>query len=219
MTDWSAYFSVADAAEELGLSKGRVRALIDARVLVADKVAGRWLVSPESVLACRNNQRRPGRPLAPSFLWDLINSGFIAKLLIDADAVAQHNIRVQLSNRAEINDVYVLPQRIEKGVHPIIAPGGRALAELAELPAGRDLRWKLDAYIHSDAVEELRRNRTISSTKGDPNVRLRVVDDIDMALREVVVRRVSGAPTRRRSVTTPHRCSPRPKPRCTRPSA
>ncbi len=184
MPDWSTYFSVAEASEELGLSKGRVRALIESRVLAADKVAGRWLISPQSVHARKNNQRRRGRPLSPSFLWDLINSGFIARLLINSDEAAQRNIRVQLANRAEIHDVYVLPQRIDKGVQSIIAPGGRALAESADVSAGRDLRWELDVYIRSDAVDEMRRNRTISSVKGDPNVRLRVVDDADMAWRD-----------------------------------
>jgi len=182
--DWSAYFTVADAADELGLSEGRVRALIESQVLAADKVAGRWLISPESVHARKNNQRRSGRPLNPSLLWGLVNSGFIAQLLIDSNEAARHNIRVQFSNRAKIHDVYVLPQRIRKGLEPVIAPGGRALAESADVPTGRDPRWELDIYVDVDAVQAMRRNKIVSGVKGGPNVRFRVVDHADMAWRD-----------------------------------
>ena len=184
MPDWSAYFTVAAAADELGLSEGRVRGLIEARVLAADKVAGRWLISPESVHARKNNQRRRGRPLNPSLLWGLINSGFIAQLLVDSNEAARHNIRVQLANRAKIDDVFVLPQRIRKGVGPVIAPGGRALAESEDVPAGRDLRWELDVYADAEAVDAMRRKKFISGVGGDPNVRLRIVDHTDMAWRD-----------------------------------
>lgn len=184
MPDWSAYFTVAAAADELGLSEGRVRGLIEARVLVADKVAGRWLISPESVHARNNNQRRRGRPLNPSLLWGLINSGFIARLLVDSNEAARHNIRVQLANRAKIDDVFVLPQRIRKGIGPVIAPGGRALAESADVPTGRALRWELDVYADADAVDAMRRKKVVSGVGGDPNVRLRVVDHADMAWRD-----------------------------------
>lgn len=179
--DWSAYFTVVDAAEELGLSEGRVRALIESHVLAADKVAGRWLISPESVHARRNNQRRRGRPLSPSLLWSLIDNGFIAQLLVDSNEAARHNIRVQFANRAKVNDVYVLPQRVSKSVGPVIAPGGRALAESVDVPAGRDPRWGLDVYVRAEVVEAMRRGKVISGAKGDPNVRLRVVGNDAMA--------------------------------------
>ncbi|MFT3854296.1 MAG: helix-turn-helix domain-containing protein [Ilumatobacteraceae bacterium] len=180
MPDWSEYFTVAGAADELGLSEGRVRGLIDSGVLSADKVAGRWLISPESVHARKNNQRRPGRPLNPGLLWGLISSGFIAQLLVASDAAARHNVRVQLANRAKVHDVYVLPQRVRKGIGPVIAPGGRALAESVDVPAERDPRWDVDAYADASAVAAMRRKKVISGVKGDPNVRLRVVDHVDM---------------------------------------
>jgi hypothetical protein len=179
--DWSAYFTVAAAAEELGLSEGRVRGLIESGVLAGDKVAGRWLISSASVHARKNNKRRPGRPLNPSLLWGLINSGFIAQLLVESGEAAWHNVRAQLANRAKIDDVYVLPQRIHSGVGPVIASGGRALAESVDVPAGRELRWELDVYVYADAVAAMRRKKVVSEAKGDPNVRLRVVDHADMA--------------------------------------
>ena len=66
----------------------------------------------------------------------------------------------------------------------MIAPGGRALAESADVPAGRDPRWEIDVYVHADAVDAMRRNKVVSAVTGDPNVRLRVVDHVDMAWRD-----------------------------------
>ncbi len=175
MAEPSAYFTVTEAARELGASEVRVRDLIEAKVLAAEKVGGRWLISPESVHGRKRTQRRRGRPLSPRALWQLIDSGLIAQLLVGADEPARHNIRVQLVNRAAVRDVYVLPQLVDR-IGPVVAPGGRALAEAVEVPAGTDRRWKLDAYVHEEYVDELRRSKLISGVKGGPNVRLRVVD-------------------------------------------
>lgn len=175
VADLSNYFSAAEAAEELGVSTARVRALIDSRVLEADKVAGRWLISPESVHARRINQRRSGRPLSCRYVWELINSGFIAQLLVAANEAARHNLRVQLFNRAEIHDVYVLP-RLADAIGPLVIPGGRALAESVEVPAGSDPRWQLDGYVRRNTFTELSDTKRVSAARGGSNTRLRVVD-------------------------------------------
>lgn len=176
MAEPSAYYTVTEAARELGASTVRVRELIEAKVLSAEKVGGRWLIAPESVRSRKRTQRRPGRPLSPRAIWQLIDSGFVARLLVAADGPARHNIRIQLVNRAQVHDVYVLPQLVDR-VGPIVAPGGRALAESADVPAGADRRWELDAYVHDSHVDELRRSKVISGIGGTPNVRLRAVAD------------------------------------------
>lgn len=175
VADLPDYFTAAEAAEELNVSAARVRALIDARVLEGRKVAGRWLVSPESVHARQINQRRSGRPLSSRYVWELINCGFIAQLLAGSDEAARRNIRVQLSRRAEIHDVYVLP-RLAKSIGPLVMPGGRALAESANVAAGNDPRWQLDAYLRRDVFAELRDAKRISAAQGEPNTRLRIVE-------------------------------------------
>lgn len=176
MAEPSAYYTVTEAARELGASTVRVRELIASNVLAAEKVGGRWLISPESVRGRKRTQRRRGRPLSARALWQMIDGGLIAQLLVGSDEPARHNIRVQLVNRAHIQDVYVLPQLVDR-IGPVLAPGGRALAEAADVPAGADRRWELDAYVHDDHVDELRRSKIISGIGGSPNVRLRVVDD------------------------------------------
>lgn len=180
MSQWSAYFTVTEAAAELGLTDGRVRRLIDARSLDADKVAGRWLITADSVHARKNTQRRRGRPMNANALWRLLDGGVVAQLLVDSDEPARHNLRVQLVHRAAVDDVYVLPKLVDR-IAPLIAPGGRALAEQNGVPAGSDPRWLLDAYALASEVASLRRSKIISGVKGQPNVRLRIVDDADVS--------------------------------------
>ncbi len=180
MTQWAPYFTVTEAAAELGLTEGRVRRLIEARLLDADKVAGRWLLTADSVHARKNTQRRRGRPMSVNALWRLLHGGVIARLLVDSDEPARHNIRVQLVHRAAVEDVYVLPKLVDR-IAPLIAPGGRALAEQNGVPAGTDPRWLLDAYVLASEVLALRRSKIISGVKGQPNVRLRIVDDSDVS--------------------------------------
>ena len=176
MPNWSGYYSLAEAAGALGLSRERVRVLADSGRLPAEQVAGRWLVPPDAVKAYRVTRRRAGRPLSPQTAWEIINDGLIARLLLTADDAGQRNIRVQLASRADVHDVFVLPQLISK-VQPHVTPGGRGLAESADVPAGKDLRWELDGYIRRSDFAELMSSRRISDIEGEPNVRLRVLDD------------------------------------------
>ncbi len=176
MPDWSGSFTLAAAAKELGLTRERVRVLVESGRLSAEMVAGRWLVTPAALEEYRGVRRRGGRPLAARTVWKLIDNGLIARLLLAADAVGQRNIRTQLIGRAEVRDVFVLPQLVGKIDH-VLSPGGRALAESADVPAGRDGRWALDAYLRRQVFDELVARKRIADVGGEPNARLRVVDD------------------------------------------
>lgn len=54
------YFSTTAAARELGISTGRVRQLILAGKLRAEKLGREWLILPRDLDAARG--RKPGRP-------------------------------------------------------------------------------------------------------------------------------------------------------------
>lgn len=69
--------SVHDAAERLGLSDRRVRALIDSGRLRAQRLGRVWMIEP-SALGCVDGERAPGRPLNAESAW--------AELLGDRDA-------------------------------------------------------------------------------------------------------------------------------------
>lgn len=54
--------TVDQAADELGVTPRRVRALIKAERLAAEKVGRDWLIKPKDLEAVRD--RKPGRPPA-----------------------------------------------------------------------------------------------------------------------------------------------------------
>jgi hypothetical protein len=64
--------SVNDAAHELQVNPSWVRALIADGSLVAEKVAGRWLVDPVGVRERQRDPRPAGRPLTARNAWVLI---------------------------------------------------------------------------------------------------------------------------------------------------
>jgi excisionase family DNA binding protein len=64
--------SVSDAARGLGVSERRVRALIDAGRLPADRVGRSWVVDRGAVARFVQEGRREGRPLSHSNAWALL---------------------------------------------------------------------------------------------------------------------------------------------------
>jgi Helix-turn-helix domain len=63
---------VSAAARELKIDPSRVRVLIARGDLCAEKVAGRWLVDPESIARLVRSPRSSGRPFAPQNAWAII---------------------------------------------------------------------------------------------------------------------------------------------------
>jgi excisionase family DNA binding protein len=72
-------FSVHDAAQRLGVSDRRVRALIDSGRLRAQRLGRVWMIEP-SALGSVDGERAPGRPLNADSAW--------AELLGDRQAPA-----------------------------------------------------------------------------------------------------------------------------------
>ncbi len=60
--------SVHDAAERLGVSDRRVRAMIDSGRLRAQRLGRAWMIEP-SALGCVDGERSAGRPLNPNSAW------------------------------------------------------------------------------------------------------------------------------------------------------
>lgn len=70
-------FTVAEAAERLGVSDRRVRALIDSGRLRAQRLGRIWMIEP-TALGSVEGERSPGRPLSAEAAW--------SELLGDRDA-------------------------------------------------------------------------------------------------------------------------------------
>ena len=66
------YMSVAEAAEELGVSSRRVRSLVESAQLAGRQVGGRWLIEREAVESRKRQQHPSGRPLSPSSAWHIL---------------------------------------------------------------------------------------------------------------------------------------------------
>ena len=49
------------AADRLGVTTRRIRAMIDAGIIPATKIGRDWMVDPEDIEAVRNTPRPPGR--------------------------------------------------------------------------------------------------------------------------------------------------------------
>jgi excisionase family DNA binding protein len=64
--------AVSDAARELAVNESRVRALIAAGELEAEKVGGRWLIDSSAVARRKRAESGPGRPLSPRNAWALL---------------------------------------------------------------------------------------------------------------------------------------------------
>ena len=179
---------VEDVARQLGVDPSRVRALIASGRLQADKVAGRWLVDWDSVLARERAQKAPGRPLAPRNAWALLllASG---DAFPDLDPHAQWRLRQtlrrhrlahlesRLHQRADVHRLWALPGELR----PLRAAPGVALTGSS---AAGELNLELlapdtvDAYVPASALDALAREHGLESVgPREANVILRAVPD------------------------------------------
>lgn len=189
------HVAVEDAARQLGVDPSRVRALIASGQLEADKVAGRWLVDWDSVLARERAQNAPGRPLTPRNAWALL-------LLASGDAISDLDPHVQwrlrqtlrrhrlaylesrLQQRAEVHRMWALPGELRplRAAPDVALTGSSAAGELnLELLAPDTV----DAYVPASALDALVREHGLESiAPAEANVILRAVPDDAWLLRE-----------------------------------
>lgn len=63
---------VSDAAGRLGVSEQRVRAMIAAGAIEAEKAAGAWWIPAASLARLEASRRQGGHPLSPASAWTLL---------------------------------------------------------------------------------------------------------------------------------------------------
>lgn len=178
--------SVPDAARELNLDPSRVRALIADGSLRADKIAGRWLVHWEGVVARRREPMPSGRPMAAHNAWALLLAASGEPFPDGLDATQRWRLRQalqhqglvasrgRLERRAHVERFWALPGELRalRASKDIALTGSSAAQDLglaapdtidAYLPASH-----LDAVVAEHGLQEARR-------AGDDNVILRAV--------------------------------------------
>jgi hypothetical protein len=84
---------VPSAAHELGVNASRVRALISAGILDAEKVGGRWFVDPLSIGRRRRQPLSAGRPLVARNAWALLLAASGEELPDGLDPMASWRVR------------------------------------------------------------------------------------------------------------------------------
>lgn len=178
--------SVSDAALRLGVSEQRVRAMVSAGAVEAEKVAGVWLISVASLARALAVGRPGGRPFSLEGAWSLllIASGEPAEwaspkvrrrasMVLRERGLAACFGRLarrgeRLSFRAHAAELPRLAAREELMLGGISAAGAHRLG----LQGGEEV----EAYVAADAIEMLVESHGLTAG-GEGNVVLRVVPD------------------------------------------
>lgn len=177
---------VSDAAQRLGVSEQRVRAMIGAGSIEAEKVAGAWLIPATSLARLAASRRQGGRPLSTASAWALL-------LLASGEPVGWASARVQSRMAAALDDhglsgafskldcraarhayqahVAELP-RLARSADLMLGGVSAASAHKLGLQGGNEL----EAYVAAGAVEQVAKRHGLVAG-GEPNVVLRVVSD------------------------------------------
>ncbi len=155
--------SLADASQLLAISPERVRQLVVAGDLPAQRFGNAWAVPRDAVIARRHAVHRGGRPLSARRAWDEIVNGEIDLSRSGRYVRRASVLRCEMSSA----DAEALPR-----IGAAMLSGVRAAIELGAplLPTDEH-----DLYIERSRLEDL--NRTIALVP-DPlgPVRLRIVD-------------------------------------------
>lgn len=177
---------VSEAASRLGVSEQRVRAMISAGAIDAEKVAGAWWIPAQSLARALTTDRRGGRPFSLSGAWVLllVGSGESAawassKVRSRASAMlgAQGLAAAfgKLDNRAVRHALVAHPAELSRLAHgrELMLGGVSAAAEYRlGLQGGREV----EAYVRTGAVERVV-DRHGLDRDGETNVILRAVPD------------------------------------------
>jgi excisionase family DNA binding protein len=142
-----------EVAAELGVSRRRVQAMVEARTLVAEKIGSQWFVPIESVQQAKNTRREQGgRPLNASTAWKLI-----AEQPFHLEGLTSERLdsfRRKVRSRAKHSALYVHPSVVDalRRSHEGIVFGGRDAAVAIGTPVDLTI---LDIYVRPDLAVAL----------------------------------------------------------------
>jgi len=177
---------VSDAARRLGVSEQRVRAMISVGAIEAQKGAGAWWISAESLARAVALSRHAGRPLSPQSAWSLL---LIASS--EPAAWASPKIRwrasVVLKEKGLAESFAKLGNRAERhafDMHPAELPrlSGRKGLMLSGISAAAHYRLGLqggdevEAYVVADAIEHVAQRHGLVRSN-EANVVLRAIPE------------------------------------------
>lgn len=179
--------SIPEAASALGLSAGRVHALVVDGKLPAVKVGGRWLIERGQVERRRRQRQPKGRPYAAHNAWALLRLAS-GEEPDGVDPVVRSRLRralvlegveelePRLARRAEPRDFFA-----HSGEIPYIVEDPNFISSgiSAAGAHGLDLvpGWETDGYVRAGALEGFESDHALRPSVGRRNLCLRVVPD------------------------------------------
>ncbi|MGZ4308029.1 MAG: helix-turn-helix domain-containing protein [Gaiellaceae bacterium] len=179
--------SVAAVANELGLSVRRVRQLINAGALSAERVGGSWVVSRDAAERFARRGRRRGRPLSAENSWALLqllsgdqpesaqaaNLSRLRRYAHDPDWLL--DLLRSAEPRGEVFPLWMPAEDLRKLEHyPLVMSGLSARGALSDLDVVPRDEEPLDAYAEGEVVAEVLRRFMPEQDAIEPNVILRV---------------------------------------------
>lgn len=177
--------AVPEAANILGLSPNRVRALISRGQLPALKIGGRWLVERAAVEARRRREISNGRPFAPHNAWALlflasdkgvegIDPSVSSRLRRALRLEGLERLGPRLFRRAEMRFLDAHPGEIDYLLKDpeLVRSGVSAAAEHGlDLVSGQEV----DGYLRASTLERFISSHALSPAGAAGSVRLRLV--------------------------------------------
>jgi hypothetical protein len=143
--------------------------------LPAERLGRQWVVAAASVRALDHTMwREPGRPMAQSSAWKLMESGATFDGSHEIDDLDR--FRRRLRSRARHLEFYVHPSLLQRmSDDDRVVLGGRAAA--VHLGAPVDVADSIDAYVRAGDEKELLHEHAASEVSEGANLHLHVIDD------------------------------------------
>lgn len=182
---------VSDAAQHLGVSEQRVRAMIATGVIEARKTAGAWWIPAASLARLMALPRQGGRPLGPASAWALL-------LLASNEPAAWASPKVRwrmagaLREHGLVRAFGKVGRRAARHTYEAhtaelgrmagddnLMLGGVSAARVHQL--GLQGGNEVEAYVAANMVEKVVKRHGLDA-RGEPNVVLRAVPDDVWAL-------------------------------------
>jgi excisionase family DNA binding protein len=178
---------VPEAAQILGLSPDRVRALAVHGQLPASKIGDRWLIERAAVEARRRLGAQAGRPFAPHNAWALlllasgedvdgIDPSVRSRLRRALALEGLEKLAPRLARRAESHFFHAHPGEVSYVFEdPALVGSGisAAGAHGFDLVSGQEV----DGYLRAGKLKKFAASHALSPAGPEGNVRLRLVPD------------------------------------------
>jgi excisionase family DNA binding protein len=184
--------SISEAADELDLSPRRVRALVEAGKLKADRIGSRYALSRSELSRYQRLKAPGGRPLSSANAWALLalldgerpswlgpSAEWRLRRMLDQGADRVKDALLNSAPRSHLHDWRVLPRDLAKLLRDGDDNSGFVLSGLAAQHPSIDVPYlaeedPIDAYVSERNLVGLRRRFKPSEDSARPNLRLRV---------------------------------------------